>query len=74
MAQFPNDVSGIIWALFHLCGPALAFVGRHWLLWAFVGLRWPLLAAVGLYGPALAFIDLCWPSLALVGCCVTKIE
>src|SRR5271155_641161 len=42
----PNDTSGVVWALFRLCGPLLAFVGRHWLpngycgpSWACVGLR-----------------------------------
>ena len=29
-------------------GPALAFIGRCWLLWLFVGLRWPLLTCIGL--------------------------
>src|SRR5271155_4118164 len=52
-------------------GPALAFVGRRWVLWAFVGLRWP---SVGCCGPALAFRGLLWacvgrrwPSLGAVG-------
>src|SRR6202789_1840419 len=54
-------------------GPALAVVGRRWVLWAFVGLRWP---SMGCCGPALAvvgrrwvlwaFVGLRWPS---VGCC-----
>src|ERR1700678_710987 len=49
---------------FCLRGPALAFIGRHWLpwgfghlrwvLWAFVDLRWPLVAVVGCYGPLLS--------------------
>src|ERR1700678_2430965 len=38
-------------------GPALAFVGRRWVLWAFVGLRWP---SVGCCGPALAFRGVLW--------------
>src|ERR1700678_1639256 len=37
--------------------PALAFIGRRWVLWAFVGLRWP---SVGCCGPALAFRGLLW--------------
>src|ERR1700678_1005885 len=39
---------------FCLRGPALAFVGRHWLLWDFVGLCWPSVAVVGCYGPLLS--------------------
>src|ERR1700678_3054348 len=45
-------------------GPALAFVGRRWVLWdcvgppwAAVGLRWP---SVGCSGPALALRGLLW--------------
>ena len=34
---------------FCLRGPALAFVGRRWLLWAFVDLRWLLWAFVNLH-------------------------
>src|ERR1700678_2742287 len=48
-------------------GPALAVVGRRWVLWAFVGLRWP---SVGCCGPSLTVIGavgLRWPSLAAVG-------
>src|ERR1700678_3547560 len=56
-----------VWRCLGPFSSSLAFVGRHWLLWAFVGLRWPLLAAVGLHGPVLAFVDLRWPLLALVG-------
>src|ERR1700678_3751004 len=52
---------------FCLRGPALAFVGRHWLPWAFVGLHWPALAAVGFRGGALAAFGLRWPALAFVG-------
>src|SRR6202522_4241563 len=64
---------------FCLRGPALAFVGHHWLLWAFVGLRWPSVAARGFRGAALAFVGhrwlpwafvgLHWPALAAVGFC-----
>src|ERR1700678_1250166 len=32
----PNDASGVVWALFHLCGPASAFVGCCGPSWAFV--------------------------------------
>src|SRR5271155_2053455 len=63
----PNDASGVVWALFRLRGPSLAFVGRHWLLnsycgpsWACVGLRWPSLATVGFRGPALSFVGRRW--------------
>src|ERR1700678_3634937 len=28
----PNDTSGVVWALFRLRGPVLAFVGHCWLL------------------------------------------
>ena len=43
----PNDVSRVVWGC--CChGPALAFVGRRWVLWACVGLRWLSLGAVGL--------------------------
>src|SRR5271168_248188 len=45
-------------------GPALAFVGRRWVLWAFVGLRWP---SVGCCGPALAVVGCAGPSWACVG-------
>ena len=34
----PNDTSGIVWALFRLRGPALAFVGWYGPSWAFVGI------------------------------------
>src|SRR6202789_3702953 len=50
-------------------GPALAVVGRRWVLWAFVGLRWP---SVGCCGPSLAVVGavgLRWPSLSAVGLC-----
>src|SRR5271168_878762 len=58
-------------------GPLLAFVGRHWLLWAFVDLHWLSLAIVhwwafvGLARHWLlwAFVNLCWPPLAIIGCC-----
>src|SRR5271168_5268202 len=73
----PNDASGVVWALFRLRGPSLAFVGRHWLLnsycgpsWACVGLRWPSLATVGFRGlhcPSLAVVGCCGPSWACVG-------
>src|ERR1700678_4285784 len=36
----PNDVSGVGWALFCLCGPSLAVVGCCGPSWACVGLRW----------------------------------
>ena len=36
----PNNVSGIVWALFCLCGPLLAVVGCCGPSWACVGLRW----------------------------------
>src|ERR1700678_2306936 len=69
----PNDVSRVVWG--GCChGPASAFVGHHWVLWACVGLRWP---SVGCCGPALAFVGrrwvlwafvgLRWPSLGAVG-------
>src|ERR1700678_2371836 len=62
-------------------GPALAFGGRRWvlwalrgpalafrgLLWAYVGLRWPSLGAVGLRWPSLAVVGCCGPSLTCVG-------
>src|ERR1700678_4429400 len=64
---------------FCLCGPALACVGRHWLLWAFMGLHWllwgfgelcwPLLAVVGCCGLVWACVGLWWPSLAAMGLC-----
>src|SRR5271168_3381222 len=44
----PNDAAGIVWALFPLRGPALAFVGRHGLLWACIGCCGPSSACVGL--------------------------
>src|ERR1700678_4158605 len=47
-----------------LHGPALAFVGRRWLLWVFVDLRWPSLAVFGCCGPSWACVGLRWPSLA----------
>src|ERR1700678_2529470 len=63
---------------FCLRRPALAFVGRHWLLWAFmdlrwllwafVGHRWLLWAFVGLHWLLWAFVGLRWPSVAVVGC------
>src|ERR1700678_3560483 len=59
----PNDVSRVVWGC--CChGPALAFVGHCWVLWACVGLRWP---SVGCCGPALAFAGLRSPSLCAVG-------
>src|SRR6202522_2329841 len=71
----PNDVSRVVWG--GCChGPASAFVGHHWVLWACVGLRWP---SVGCCGPALAFVGrrwvlwafvgLRWPLLGAVGLC-----
>src|SRR6202522_1942042 len=70
----PNDASGVVWALFRLRGPSLAFVGRHWLLnsycgpsWACVGLRWPSLATVGFRGPALSFVGRHWLLWAFMG-------
>src|ERR1700678_2574513 len=33
---WPNDVSGVVWALFPLCGPTSAFVG----CWGLRGLSW----------------------------------
>src|SRR6202522_2855676 len=63
----PNDARRVVWALFGLRGPALAFVGRRWRLCAFVGLRWPLLAVVGRCWLLWAFVGLRWPSLAFVG-------
>ena len=33
MHLWPKDASGVVWALFHLCGPALAAVGLCGLLW-----------------------------------------
>src|ERR1700678_3371479 len=71
----PNDVSRVVWGC--CChGPALAFVGHRWVLWACVGLRWP---SVGCCGPVLAFVGrrwvlwafvgLRWPSLGAVGLC-----
>src|ERR1700679_2963083 len=42
-------------------GPALAFVGRRWVLWALRGL------ALAFRGLLWAFVDLCWPALAFVG-------
>src|ERR1700678_3278259 len=71
----PNDARRVVWALFGLRGPALAFVaavglrGLRWASLAFGGRRWSSLAAVRLRGPALAFVGLRWPSLAVVGCC-----
>src|ERR1700678_1985860 len=72
----PNDASGVVWALFCLRGPSLAFVGRHWLLnsycgpsWACVGLRWPSLATVGFCGPALSFVGRRWLLWAFMGLC-----
>ena len=62
----PNNVSGVVWALFCLCGPALAFVNRRWLLWAFVDLRWPSLAVIGFRGPALACVGCCGLSCLVV--------
>src|ERR1700678_1552708 len=47
-------VIGYSMAAVGLRGPALAFVGRHWLPWAFVGLRWPSVVVVGCYGPLLS--------------------
>ena len=35
----PNDASGIVWALFRLCGPLLAVVGCCGPSWARIGLR-----------------------------------
>src|SRR5271168_1174458 len=74
----PNDARRVVWALFRLCGPSLAFVGRHWLpngycgpSWACIGLRWPSLAAVGFRGPALAFGGRRWLLWAFV---VNKME
>jgi hypothetical protein len=46
----PNNASGIVWALFRLCGPALAFVGCCGPVLTCIGLRWLSLAAVGLRG------------------------
>ena len=43
----PNNVSGALWALFHLCGPLLAVIGYS-------------MATVGLRGPALAFVGRRW--------------
>src|SRR5271168_445931 len=54
---------------FCLRGPVLAFVGRHWLLWAFVDLRWLLWAFVDLRWPSLAVVGCRGPVLACVGCC-----
>src|ERR1700678_3119666 len=74
----PNDARHVVWALFRLRGPSLAFVGRHWLLngycgplWACIGLCWPSLAAVGFCGPALAFSGRRWLLWAFV---VNKME
>src|SRR6202522_2005121 len=71
-----NDTSGVVWSLFRLCWPLLAFVGRHWLLnsycgpsWACVGLRWPSLATVGFCGPALSFVGRRWLLWAFMGLC-----
>src|SRR5271168_921117 len=33
----PNDASGVVWALFRLCGPSLAVVGCCGPSWACVG-------------------------------------
>jgi hypothetical protein len=49
-----------------LFGPALAFVGRHWLLWVFMGLRWPSLTVIGYCGFLWACVGLRWPLLAAV--------
>src|ERR1700679_3218756 len=51
----------------NVCLPALAFVGRRWLLWVFVALRWPSLAVVGYCGFSWTCVVLRWPSLAAVG-------
>src|ERR1700678_3864791 len=57
----PNDASGVVWALFRLRGPLLAFVGYSTATvglrgpaWAFVGRRWLLGVFVGLHCPSLA--------------------
>src|ERR1700678_2489811 len=71
----------VVWALFPLRGPALAFVDLRWPLLAFVGrskgLRWPSVAVVGCCGPSWACVGLPWaavglccPSLAVCGCCL----
>jgi hypothetical protein len=57
----PNNVSGTVWALFRLHGPALAFVGCCGPSLTCVGICWPSLALW-------AFVGLCWPSLAAVHC------
>src|SRR5271168_2753614 len=68
----PNDVSGVIWALFHLCGPSLAIVGCCEPSWACVGVRWPSLTSVGLCGAALAFVSRSWLLWAFLGLVVIK--
>src|ERR1700678_1844254 len=45
-----KHIAIVVWALFRLCGPALAVVGCCGPSWACVGLRWLSLAAVGLPG------------------------
>jgi len=42
----PSDAPGVVWALFRLRGPALAFIGLCWPVLACVGRRWLLWACV----------------------------
>src|SRR6202789_3501554 len=53
----------------NVCLPALAFVGRRWLLWVFVDLHWPSLAVIGCCGPSWACVGCCGPSLTCIGLC-----
>src|SRR5271168_3813013 len=73
----PNNASGVVWALFHFCGPSLAVVGCCGPSWACVGLCLLSLTAVGLHGPALAFVGRCqllWAFLGLVVIIKIKIK
>jgi hypothetical protein len=81
MAQFPNDVSSVVWALFHLCWPSLAVIGYCGPSWACVGRRWLLCnknKIKNLYIKKITYLvwpkRCVWHRLGPFSCCPSKVQ